>query len=199
MARVLEVGMTALETIVKILNLNYTVSALVIMYPIIKDVRWENNPSLELVLRHRDKEEKEIKVSNGQITVENIKKFFSLVNDKWGVGVASLIDTPTGKFHIPMMDFHCEPTQENLEKIQEFCKFIGQKNGAILSSGRAFHYYGTHPMDQAEWLNFLGTCLLFNNYTGGRYIAHSLRKGYCTLRISVKNTHGVVPRIVAVL
>lgn len=193
-----QIGMSALESVLEIVKNNSVNSIFLVIYPIIISTPWREPAPFEIMLRHSD-QEKKVELKNQEITIQNIEKFFSTVNEKWGLGVASLVTVGDEKLHIPMMDFHCEASDDNLKRIKEFLFFIGQEEGAILASGRSFHYYGADLLNQNDWLNFLGDCLLFSDYAGKRYVAHSLKKGYCTLRISIKATHFCLPKIVAVL
>ena len=67
--------------------------------------------------------------------------------------------------HIPMMDFHVEPSQENLSIIRHGLESMGQKRGAILESGRSYHFYGFDLMSPKDWQKFMGQCLLLAEWT----------------------------------
>lgn len=101
--------------------------------------------------------------------------------------------------HIPMMDFHCPPNACHLQLIQAALARLGQRKGAILESGRSYHYYGFQVLTDQEWRSFLGACLLLMPYTDTRYIAHRLISGACVLRITETERKRYVPRIAAIL
>jgi hypothetical protein len=101
--------------------------------------------------------------------------------------------------HIPMMDFRCVPSSENLQKIKIILKGIGQKNGVIVESGRSYHFYGFELLDENEWIRFLGKCLLLHPFTDARYIAHRLMGGACALRITATALKPKVPIVLDVI
>ena len=95
--------------------------------------------------------------------------------------------------HIPMMDFRCLPSPENLDRVKAILKGLGQRNGAIVESGRSYHFYGFELLDQNEWIRFLAQCLLLHPFTDSRYIAHRLIGGTCALRITATKLKPKVP------
>src|SRR5213075_183801 len=61
---------------------------------------------------------------------------------------------------IPMMDFRCTPSASNLDRIQRALRALGQSAGAVLASGRSYHFYGFQLLPPNEWSDFLARCLL---------------------------------------
>src|SRR6266851_5380263 len=76
--------------------------------------------------------------------------------------------------HIPMMDFRCAISKENLRTLGELLPEIGQRTGFILESGRSYHFYGKELLADRDWPVFVGRCLLMKNYSDERYIGHQL-------------------------
>lgn len=121
--------------------------------------------------------------------------------------------TIQGFAHIPMIDFSCEPTQENVDVCKELLRtHFEEKHGYILKSGRSFHYYGLNLLTEREWTWFMGRCLLLNRpkegkiMVGDRWIGISLAKWdkqtcgnmYTTLRLSVTQNKPNIPTVVDV-
>lgn len=100
--------------------------------------------------------------------------------------------------HIPMMDFECKKSAQNLQDIDNFLRTIGQKRGAILDSGRSYHYYGFEILSQDLWEIFMAKCLLFD-HTDFHYVGHRLLDRYALLRVSASKKCPEVPRVVSVL
>lgn len=100
--------------------------------------------------------------------------------------------------HIPMMDFSCIPTAHNLEMVNSCIKAIGLR-GAILESGRSYHFYGFDLLNHNEWIKFMAKSLLLAPNTDSRYIAHRLLGGACVLRISASERKPVIPFVSNVL
>ncbi len=101
-------------------------------------------------------------------------------------------------YHIPMMDFNCPKNSENLSRIEEFLRTIWQEEGVILDSGRSYHYYGVNLMDEKEWLDFLGSCLL-SELADKRYIGHRIKDHCGILRISTGPRQPKIPTVVSIL
>jgi len=99
---------------------------------------------------------------------------------------------------IPMIDFKCSVSQENLGTIKEFLRLTGQSEGFLLNSGNSFHYYGSHLFRGDEWQAFMGRCLL-SGLVEPRYVGHSLTQGAATLRISTSPLKLKEPEVVATL
>lgn len=86
--------------------------------------------------------------------------------------------------HIPMMNFHPEDGT-SLEYIISAVKTIcGDEIGAILETGRYYHYWGNFLLSQEEWLKFLADFLMPTYLVSPRYIGHRLYIGECTLRMT---------------
>lgn len=119
-----------------------------------------------------------------------------LFNDSMGAYVKS---------HLPMMDFCCSKTGINLQRVKEGIgtvlesPWVGPEKGAILDSGRSYHYYGAFLLTTSEWLKFLARCLLLTGLTDPRYIGHSLLQGYRTLRLTANALRPKIPEVVEIV
>jgi len=100
--------------------------------------------------------------------------------------------------HIPMMDLAQKEDREKL--LADAIYFFKHKGyrGAILSSGRSFHFYGVSLIDQREWEEFMGYCGL-SELCDGRYIAYQLINGYSSLRVSFCDLRPVLPKVEALI
>jgi len=111
--------------------------------------------------------------------------------------MTSLVSCTDGESrHIPMMNFH--PIDASLGDIKKTLAHICRNyRGAILDSGRYFHYYGDVLLSQEEWLKFMADFLMPCIIVSPRYIGHRLYDGYCTLRLTTEQTYKVkVPRVI---
>jgi hypothetical protein len=134
----------------------------------------------------------EIPVSN--LTGELLQEHIARLSSDRVLALCSKCRLRDGSLkHIPMMDFRCLPSPENLEKIKTILKGLGQRNGAIVESGRSYHFYGFELLDQNEWIRFLAQCLLLHPFTDSRYIAHRLMGGTCALRITATKLKPKIP------
>jgi hypothetical protein len=101
--------------------------------------------------------------------------------------------------HLPMMDFTCRDTSEDLRKVVLAVPALGLSKGVILRSGKSFHYYGFSMLTSDEWMTFLGKCLLLVPITDARYVAHRMIEGVCTLRISSGPGAAGIPVVAAIV
>lgn len=109
--------------------------------------------------------------------------------------------------HIPCIDFNIskftnETTSilnERLNKQDSLLKLITIiRDINIYSSGRSFHGYASHLLNESEWREFITSLILFN-YTKNvdefssivdvRWIAHRLLEGFGSLRWSCNSSH----------
>jgi len=142
--------------------------------------------------------------SNNTLTVDlpslNIRSIQDKIDNldtNFLLGVCSRCQLADGSIaHIPMMDFRCQSTDENLRKVQTTIRGIGQSKGYILESGRSYHFYGLDLLDEKSWLKFMARCLLLSPLVDSRYIAHRLIDEMCVLRLSTSARHPKVPVVV---
>jgi hypothetical protein len=98
--------------------------------------------------------------------------------------------------HLPMMDFSCDISFQNLSFIKKAMEFIGEKKGVFVNSGNSYHYYGYSIIPPPQWHHFMAQCILLAPFTDVRYIAHRLLSGYCILRISGSRLKQKIPEII---
>jgi hypothetical protein len=101
------------------------------------------------------------------------------------------------------MDFRVSAADPVLEshrdKLLLALKGMGEQRGLLFKSGASFHYYGLRLMDETEWRQFLGRCLLTAPLTDARYVAHRLIEGFGVLRIASTRRKPVSPFLVGAL
>jgi hypothetical protein len=198
---IFKVGMTALEVVFRILELNKEIQSLIfkLYSPVTNFDKRPRKKSLENMLFHNPSEkEYTLIIPKDNSFLKMVNGISSKLPPKYDLGVASLVYIGDEKFHIPMMDFKCDYSAKNLKKIKEFLKNIGQV-GVILFSGMSYHFYGINLIPDSDWHEFMGKCLLFNDYVDTRYIAHRLIDGYSCLRISRGTKNRPTPRVVSVI
>ena len=99
--------------------------------------------------------------------------------------------------YIPMMDFKPPPNANNLQLLEEFLERIECK-GIIVDSGASYHFYGLDFFAYAQWIEFMGKCLLAP-WSDSRWIGHSLIAGGGDLRISATELKPKLPSVCAIL
>lgn len=121
-------------------------------------------------------------------------------SDALGLAIYSTCRTFSDSIrHIPMMDFRCEATDNNLDIIEFALREMGQISGVILDSGRSFHYYGFHLLEESQWREYMVRASLLTPLVDGRYIAHRLLHGAAALRVNSTVGKPFIPSVVRVL
>ena len=70
--------------------------------------------------------------------------------------------------------------------------------GDLYDSGRSYHFVGATPVATSELISTLGRAALLSPLIDGRWVAHQLAQGYCSLRISHDTQrHPQPPRLIA--
>lgn len=139
-------------------------------------------------------------MSVGELTDGRLHEEIGKLSDNSALALCSQCRSHDGSVrHIPMMDFRCLPSPENLERIRTILTGLGQKSGAIVESGRSYHFYGFELLDENEWTRFLARCLLLHPFTDARYIAHRLIGGTCALRITATTLKPKLPIVLDII
>jgi len=102
------------------------------------------------------------------------------------IALSSEVVAGGGALYIPMVDLHGR-NQELLEKKlgeigKNYSEFVP---GALLCSGKSYHYYGSKLLNGYDWGRFLGACLLCQAKENGtkvnladvRWVGHTLTRG----------------------
>jgi hypothetical protein len=94
--------------------------------------------------------------------------------------------------HMPLLDFHTAYSERGTALIAEIIPLLGI-SGALLKSGKSYHFYGDSLLTSQELTVFLGKALLFAPIVDRAWIAHQLIECRCALRISPRTEYGGVP------
>lgn len=97
--------------------------------------------------------------------------------------------------HFPLMDFRMLPGISDAAHIGSAMHAVGQRSGAIVGSGRSFHFYGFEPVSQDAWIKFCARCLLLSPLTDARFIGHRLISGAAALRLTSSSVKPHIPRV----
>ena len=136
-----------------------------------------------------------------------LEKINFLESNGWIVGLTNIVMTQHGMEYLPMLDYsvtHSIETQtELLEKISLFNKSGDvpyKMDGYLIKTNNSYHYLGLHLMTKENFVNFLGSSLLFRHsdqkhfVVDDRWLGHTLKKGFGTIRIGKKE--GIYPEVV---
>jgi hypothetical protein len=123
-------------------------------------------------------------VSSTQIANQGISELTKQVRENDIFAICSRVNVSSGEeFHIPMLDFLCPCSKSNQLSILNILREIGEDSGALVESGRSYHYYGFRLLARGDWVRFLARALMFAPFSDPRYIAHRLLDGQCRLRV----------------
>lgn len=92
------------------------------------------------------------------------------------------------EYHIPFIDFEAPIGVNLFDSLNELQKMFND-DIYIFESGRSYHGYFDALYSKRKWERFLGTLLLLNKTNeiriiDSRWIGHSLRQGFSSLRLS---------------
>lgn len=102
------------------------------------------------------------------------------------------------KAQLPLLDFQCAVNNKNGAAIVEAMKIMGQKRGALVTSGNSYHYYGFEPMRPEEWRHFMAYNILLAPLIDTRYLAHCLLEEMACLRIDARPNQNSEPVVTAI-
>lgn len=160
-----------------------------------------SKPAAELVaelLRHETKPTRKIvDVKAGSVSQARLDGLVVGLAEGAALGLCSLADDDP--MHVPMMDFRVPPGDEGLAAVREAIRRMGLKRGAILDSGRSYHFYGFDLMTQKQWWEFMAQCVLLGPLTDVRYIGHRLLEGMGILRLTSTPLKPKAPVVVETL
>jgi hypothetical protein len=149
-------------------------------------------------LHHDYSSNKQWLVDASELTIEMIRAKIASIPPGLALGLESKCtfhDSTTR--YIPMVDFKPSPSEHNLELLKCFLKELAFP-GSIVDSGGSYHFYGFDFLNEREWIEFMGKCLLIP-WSDSRWIAHSLIAGGGDLRISATDQKPKLPSVVEVL
>lgn len=133
---------------------------------------------------------------------EYIKKF--PLNEEEELALDSRVKIGNDDFHLPLIDFkvgkeYFDDVIEVCEKIKSYLEELNKPEDieySLFDSGHSFHGYFNTLISQNDWYDFLGYLILqygnnssISEIIDVRWIGHSLRAGFCALRLSKNTAH----------
>lgn len=109
--------------------------------------------------------------------------------------IVSRVRTSNSICHIPLLDLDIAVEEGGPESIEEVAQGLGISSGAVLDSGRSYHFWGLQLLPDKLWREFMYKTLLLDRIDR-RWVGHRLIDGQANLRISEKR--GKVPQVVHV-
>ena len=208
------IGMTSVEVIAEIIRVNLKREhsgfkgnfIWFYSYKPRKNTQDKKSNSLSRLIFHDFSRSMMVGIKSEDITVDKLNYWIRPLDEGEVLGIISDIKIArsfeeyySAHFHhIPMMDFRCPKSPKNLTRIKRLLRAIGEEEGVILDSGRSYHYFGLNPLNEKDWLRFMGKCLL-SELVDGRYIGHRLIDRCGILRISDCPLRPKIPTVVDIL
>jgi hypothetical protein len=100
--------------------------------------------------------------------------------------------------HFPMLDLRCKRSASNCETALDVARRLLPGGGWLLDSGRSYHIVGTSPVSAVALGRFLVNALFYAPIVDRHYVAHHLRRGWCSLRISQGGRADATPTVTSV-
>ena len=98
--------------------------------------------------------------------------------------------------HMPMLDFLCQPSDDNLRTCIETCRLLFRGRYWLLDSGKSYHGVASGLVVYDEWITLMARAILFGPIVDRAYIAHQMIEKKGCLRISATRTDGIPPYLV---
>jgi hypothetical protein len=155
---------------------------------------------VELAILHDSHpDERSIELAREEVSGEKLSAMIAEAGTKYGIAMSSRVRLRNDEWaHIPMLDFRCEVSERNRDVVKWALAALGQRAGAIVDSGRSFHFYGFNLLKVPEWIRFVSLASLFSPVVDGRYLAHRLADGACRLRITEAPRKVAAPKVLEV-
>lgn len=201
------VGITALELLPRLVeNHPDIVSIKFVEYrllPTFREIKRKTNVTFEQSItrqmRHGSGNVRTFAVPRDRITPDELWRDVDALQDGHALAVCSQVVLRAGTgAHIPLIDFGCRRSSENLRRVEIAMRAIDKDGGIILNSGNSYHYYGRSLLTNTEWRKFIGRCLLVEQLVDVRNLGHCLIDGEAALRIS-RDRRGRDPKVAAVI
>ena len=96
--------------------------------------------------------------------------------------------------NLPMLDFSVGSSSDMDELVTELLDALGLR-GDVFDSGKSYHFIGHTALFGDELSQFLGRAALLSPLIDGRWTAHQLVRGYCTLRVSTDSERHPHPTV----
>jgi hypothetical protein len=155
-------------------------------------------------IRHRsDAREYLVTLERGDVTLNKIHDLIAKATSRnRALVLCSRVETFEDEtMHIPMLDFECGVSDENLCELHEFITAVKEK-GLILESGRSYHFYGFNLLSVDKWRDFMSMAGLFTGFTDNRHIHHRLLSKEARLRLAKiegSDRYLLTPRVISVV
>jgi len=152
---------------------------------------------LQEVLHHQPLTQHCRVVKRKDLTAHYLRDLATAVPPTRMLAMSSSLKLADGSIrHLPMLDFHCPASSENLSLVGEVVRKLAVGNGFVLKSNKSYHFYGRELLTANELKRFLGRALLFAPVVDRAWIAHQLIESACALRISANRGEGTWPFVV---
>jgi len=72
------------------------------------------------------------------------------------IGLTSLVVINGSEFHLDMIDFCCEKSEEGLRDVRDTLTSLRMRRGFVMDSGNSYHYLGFSFRSKPEFLQLMG-------------------------------------------
>lgn len=153
---------------------------------------------LSQALFHNGSSVRRLRLPVAQVTVDAISRLAAEEEGKSILVWSSRVETCSGKsMHVPMLDFHCPESPQNLDLVKAALRLLDIGVGYIIASGKSYHFYGRNLVNDEQRVQFLARALLLSPIVDRTWIAHQLIEGACGLRVSARSKAGSRPQVIA--
>lgn len=99
------------------------------------------------------------------------------------IGLTSLVIIDNAEFHLDMIDFCCEKSEDGLEDVKSTLTSLRINGGFVMDSGNSYHYIGANFRSKPEFLQLLK---MLPDYSciGPNWPSYQRLKEFSVLRIT---------------
>lgn len=115
-------------------------------------------------------------------------------------GICSRVRLRDGtRGNLPLLDFRCDVAEATADALLLAMEKLGQGRGALLVTGRSYHFLGFEPLPLEAWRGFMSRALLLAPLIDVRYVAHCLIEELACLRIDAHESRPMEPVVIRLL
>ena len=83
-----------------------------------------------------------------------------------------------------MIDFHINPSEDNLKTVDKVLSKLELKNGFLINSGKSYHFISKNLVTQDQLNTLLAKMIFFTPIIDRNWVAHQIIEKMCALRVT---------------
>lgn len=117
--------------------------------------------------------------------------------DRFVLGLSSLIVSNDQYFHLPQIDFSCKISNENEERVYDTLHGLDMHSGYVLESGESYHFHGIDLMPRKFWADFMDRLQEYTVVDEAWLNESAQQRLFSILRLSANSIKRITPKVIA--